>query len=351
MEFLSGDVFDGERFFRGYVGIENGIVAEIGEGRPPEEPAASGTVIPGLVNAHTHSADGLLAFSGSPKIEDLVMPPNGMKHVYLRNAPDSELVLSMRSFTDVMFATGTTGFIDFREGGRKGAELMRVSSPSPNGMILGRPSGKYDADEMDSILDIADGIGLSSISDISANEADMIADHVKRRGKALAIHASERVREDIERIISLSPSFVVHMVHATDRDMRMCAENGIPMISCPRSNIFFGNVPPLDRMIMSGADVAIGTDNAMICVPDMRAEAKIFSGILAERGLGTEHTVRSLLINCRKVLYGGDGLQMRIGMPADIAVIRPSGKGPKADVADACTEAAMTVLGTRTIKI
>jgi len=345
MEYLSGDIFDGERFFRGYIGIHDGIIAEMGEGRAPEHPVASGTITPGLVNAHTHSADGLLAFTGTPGLEELVMPPDGLKHKYLRNAPDDELILSMRSFTDIMFHTGTTGFIDFREGGRKGVELLKVSSPVPRGMILGRPSGRYDENEMDMILDAADGIGLSSISDIDGKDLDAIAGHVRRRKKRLGIHVSERIREDIGRVMSLSPSFVVHMVNATDSDMRVCADNDVPIVSCPRSSMFFGSVPPLDRMIASGAEVAIGTDNAMLCVPDMRAEASVFSDIIKKRGLDNKYTVRSLLNNCRKVLYGGDGLQIRIGMPADIAVFRSSGRGAAEDIADAGTDVVMTVLG------
>ena len=346
MEYLSGTVFgEDESFFNGYVGIDNGTVSEIGSGRPPERPIAEGLITAGLVNAHTHSADGLLAFEGYPKLEELVMPPDGLKHVYLKNSSDDELITSMRAFTDMMFAAGTTGFADFREGGRRGAELMNISTPVPKGMILGRPLGRYDANEMDSILDIADGIGLSSISDVEKKDLDAIADHVRKRGKVLSVHVSERVREDIEKVMSLSPSFVVHMTEASGSDMRVCADNGVPMVSCPRSNMFFGKIPPVDRMIMSGADVAIGTDNAMLCVPDMRAEAKVFSEILRNRGLDMTNTVHSLLVNCRKVLYGEDRLHIRVGMPADIAVFPSDGKDPVRDMTDPDKEMRITMLG------
>jgi cytosine/adenosine deaminase-related metal-dependent hydrolase len=250
-----------------------------------------------------------------------------------------------------MISTGTTGFADFREGGRKGVELMKISSPIPNGMILGRPSRNYEWNEMDAILDIADGVGLSSISDIKMNELDAIADHVRKRKKVLAIHASERSREDIHKILSLSPSFVVHMVHATDGDMRECANNNVTIVSCPRSNMFFGNIPPVDRMMKAGADVAIGTDNAMLCVPDMRAEGRAFLEILIKRGYGGMDAVRSLLVNCRKVLYGGDGLQLQVGMPADMAVFRLSGREPSEIITDAGTDITAVVLGSRTAKI
>ena len=348
MMYLSGIVFDGTEFRDGHVGIEDGIVSEIGDGRPPSDPVAEGIITPGLVNAHTHSADGLLTFTGTPKLEELVMPPNGLKHVYLKNAPEEELILSMRSFTDLMIRTGTTGFVDFREGGRRGAELMRISSPAPNGMILGRPSGEYDANELDSILDVSDGVGLSCISDIRRNDIDAIADHVHRRGKIFGIHVSERIREDMGRIMSLSPSFVVHMVKATDGDMRMCADHNVPIVSCPRSNMFFGIVPPLDRMISSGADVAIGTDNAMLCVPDMREEAKAFLEILERKGCDSHHMVHSLLVNCRKVLYGRYGLNMQVGMPADITVFPSSGRDPVRDMIDTGNDTVVTVLGRKT---
>ena len=345
MEYLSGLVFDGDGLNEGYVGIEDGIVKEIGDGRPPERPAAEGIITPGLVNAHTHSADGLLVFDGRPSLEELVMPPNGMKHRYLKNASDDELIMSMRSFTDVMFRTGTTGFVDFREGGRRGAELMRISAPTPKGMVLGRPCGCYDPNELDDILDVADGIGLSSISDISGKDADAIADHVRRRGKVLGIHASERVREDIEKILSLSPSFVVHMTSSNDSDMRRCADENVTIVSCPRSNMFFGMIPHLDRMVASGANIALGTDNAMLCVPDMRAEAGTFVDILEAKGCRASLILRTLLVNCRKVLYGGDGLQMRIGMPADIAVFPSSGGDPVKDITDIRSDTVMTVYG------
>ena len=342
MQYLSGSVFNGSGFTEGYIGIEDGIITETGDGRPPDRPFAEGVITPGLVNSHTHSADGLLTFNGKPGIQELVMPPNGLKHVYLRDAPRHELIMSMRSFTDMMFRTGTTGFIDFREGGREGVELMRISSPAPNGMILGRPN---DGDDLDSILDVADGIGLSSVSDIPMKDLDSIADRVHRRGKVLGIHVSERIREDIELVMSLSPSFVVHMVEASDTDMRACADNDVPIVSCPRSNMFFGKIPPLDRMIGSGADIAIGTDNAMLCVPDMREEARVFNDIIKAKGIDDSRTLRSLLNNCRKVLYGNEEFPMSKGMPVDVAVFPHSTGGPTESILSSRMDTVMTALG------
>jgi hypothetical protein len=74
-----------------------------------------------------------------------------------------------------------------------------------------------------------------------------------------------------------------------------------------------------------------------------------FSEILEKRGCCPSNTVRSLLVNCRKVLYGKDGLQMRVGMPADLAVFPSSGRGPAGDLTDPQDDTVMTVLG-RTVR-
>jgi cytosine/adenosine deaminase-related metal-dependent hydrolase len=46
----------------------------------------------------------------------------------------------------------------------------------------------------------------------------------------------------------------------------------LPVVVCPRSNMFFGMVPPLARMVKAGVTVALGTDNAMIHQPDLFVE-------------------------------------------------------------------------------
>ena len=63
--------------------------------------------------------------------------------------------------------------------------------------------------------------------------------------------------------MSLEPAFVVHMVEATDADILACADAGIPIVICPRSNRFFGKTARAARMLELGAEVALGTDNAM----------------------------------------------------------------------------------------
>ncbi len=325
MEYVSGGILAGNAPVEGYLSMEDGIIMDIAEGPCPEPSSATGLIIPRMVNAHTHCADGAVRISPNMSIEELVAPPNGLKHRYLSTATDEDLKSSMREFHNKTRRYGCETFIDFREGGIRGCRLLRDTVPGA--IILGRPtSPEFDEAEVESILDIADGIGLSSISDIDRGYADSIADVVRRRGKIFAIHASERVREDIDTILSLDPSFVVHMTEATDSDMLKCAETEVGVVVCTRSNMYFGKVPPIGRMRMCGMDIAIGTDNAMLCEPDMRSEARAFMTAAMEQGLEPDSVWGPMVMNGRKIINKHNTLNLKVGGKAEITVLPYIGK-------------------------
>ena len=90
----------------------------------------------------------------------------------------------------------------------------------------------------------------------------------------MGIHHSENEREKIEEIIELNPDFVVHLCHATNKDLEDLKKANISVVVCPRSNHFFGNKPPLEKMIDIGLDLGFGTDNGMICSVNMLDEIR-----------------------------------------------------------------------------
>ncbi|MDR3282918.1 MAG: deaminase [Candidatus Methanoplasma sp.] len=324
MELLSGTVLTRDGFIDGYVVIDGGVIVEVSEGRCPGTPVAEGLITAAPVNSHSHCADGGLKVPPGMSLEELVAPPDGLKHRYLDSVPDFELGQSMRRFSELSLNGGYGAFIDFREGGERGCRILRESVP--DAVILGRPtSKKYDPDEAESILEASDGIGLPSISDIDACYAESIADDVRRARKMLGIHVSERVREDIDAVLSLDPAFVVHMVESADRDLLKCAEAEVPVVVCARSNAFFGSVPPIKRMIDAGVDVAIGTDNAMLCEPDVRKEASAFLKVLTAQGGDPEAVWRPMLEAGRNILYPAKDIHIRKGAEADVTVFPYSG--------------------------
>ena len=325
METLSGTVLTEDGFIDGYVCIENGIIEEISEGKCPYAPVSKGLIVPSMVNSHTHCGDGGLKIPPGIPLNELVAPPNGLKHQYLKNLTDTALFDNIRHYSVASSKNGIGTFIDFREGGLKGCKLLKTASPEAT--ILGRPvSEEYDPNEIDDILEVADGIGISGISDMDHNYIDAVADHVRKKGKIFAIHASEMIREDIDIVLSLDPTFVVHMVEATDSDLLKCAEVEVPVVVCARSNRYFGKVPPIKRILNCGVDIAIGTDNAMLCEPDLRAEASTFRDILTAQGGCSGDIVDPLFLRGRKILYPGNKIHLTVGMKADVSVMPYSGK-------------------------
>ena len=252
----------------GWVTASGGRIVGMGSGSCPAEPDVRGFILADVLNMHTHCADYGLRIPPGISLQDLVAPPDGLKHRYLRETPPEIIGSSMRRFSDASRSGGSVGFVDFREGGADGCRLLRASSP--DAVILGRPvSPEFDPEEIDAILETADGIGISSISDMDHGYIEKVADVVRERRMIFAIHASERIREDIDFVLSLDPAFVVHMCEATDSDIAKCAEAEVPIVVCPTSNAYFGKVPPIERALAFGADLAIGTDNGMLCEPDM----------------------------------------------------------------------------------
>ncbi len=259
----------------GWVLAQDGTILDMGHGECPVEPDVRGFILTDVLNMHTHCADYGLDVPPGMSLEDLVAPPDGLKHRYLRDASPEELSSSMVRFSVDSRAAGSTSFVDFREGGYEGSRLLREACPEA--VILGRPiSPEFDPEEVEAILTVADGIGLPSISDMDRGYIEEVADMCRERNAIFAMHASERVREDIDEILSLDPAFLVHMCEATDDDLCICAEAEVPIVVCPSSNRYFGKVPPIARAQMCGADLALGTDNGMLCRPDMMAEARVF---------------------------------------------------------------------------
>ncbi|MEM2900968.1 MAG: amidohydrolase family protein [Thermoplasmata archaeon] len=297
MSYVEGWIFDNDDFFRGCITFSDEKIIEIFKSKPGkvarpksikknELPIAKGIIIPTFVNSHTHSADTALrarvaSYTGS--LERLVAPPNGIKHRYLANASRNELISSIQTSISEMLSSGTYTFFDFREGGLDGIEIFKdavktqieKSNINVNAYALSRPiKNIYKKEEVDLLLEHSIGLGLSSFVDWNEEEIKKVALHVKQKGKILGIHASERIRENIDKILDLSPTFLVHMLEASEEDLEKVAEYNIPIVICPRANAFFGKIPNIPLMLEKGILLLLGTDNSMLSKPDMFREVE-----------------------------------------------------------------------------
>ena len=288
MEYVSGEIFTVNGFERGYLGVENHKIMDRGKGNPPKKPIHKGLIVPTLVNAHTHIGDSFIRKRNLKlprNVEDLVAPPDGLKHRLLKETSDQEIIGGMRKSIDEMTKTGISYFCDFRENGLQGINHLKKALEKTNisPVILSRPNQlTYNKDEIDLLLKNSQGIGLSSITDWEYSEIEKIAKHTKKRKKTFAIHASERIRENIELILDLKPNFLVHMVRATESDLIRAKDADIPIAVCPRSNAFFGLEPNIKMMKKIGIDIMVGTDNAMLNAPSVLDEIRYIQSLYTE---------------------------------------------------------------------
>ena len=259
---LEGTILTGESFRA----VEGRVIVEGGEIVAIEETAVESDdiVLPAFVNAHTHVGDSIAKEAGRGlPLDDLVAPPDGLKHRLLAEADSAEKIAAMRHSLQAMANSGTAAFLDFREGGVDGVEALEEAA---TGLAI-RPV-IYGRDEV-AVLDVADGYGASG-----ARDADF-ADERKaatERGKPFAIHAGERDPEDVHPAIDLEPDHLVHMVYAEEDHLERVADRSIPIVVCPRSNLVTGVGLPDVEELLEYTTVALGTDNVMLNGPSMFRE-------------------------------------------------------------------------------
>jgi len=306
MDYVSGEILTPKGFIKGYLGFEKNKIFEFGKGNPPKKPLCKGLIVPTFINAHTHIGDSFIKkrkIKLPKNVEELVKPPNGLKHKLLKEAKEEEIIAGMKESIKIMLNTGVTKFCDFRESGLEGIlELKKAMTDEKlSAIILSRPSElKYNSNEIEVLLNNSDGIGLSSISDWDFFELKKISKHVKKRNKLFAIHASEIIRENIDDILDLRPDFLVHMVKATESDLIRVKDNNIPIALCLRSNAFFGLTPNIKLMKKIGIKILFGTDNSMLYTPNILDEIKFVKNHFKEFCI--EELLHTITYSVRKAL-------------------------------------------------
>jgi cytosine/adenosine deaminase-related metal-dependent hydrolase len=328
-----GTVYSEGRFFEGYVEFDGGVIIDVVEGAPAGRVVAEGLILPLLANCHTHIGDASLrgAIDSQTTLEELVRPPDGLKHRLLSQQSNQKMTDAMGGAIDEMRRLGIGRYVDFREGGLAGLQQLRSAiriHPYPRAIVLSRPDGlNYSEEEAEKLLAQSDGFGVSAMSDWPRDDLVELAAHAKRRKKMFALHASEKVREDISQVLSLEPDFLVHMSSASEDDLQSCKDEGIPIVVCPRSNARFGIKLDVARMLDVGLEACIGTDNAMLHDLSVIEELKAaFSMRGNSRRLDPAEVFKLAVENSRKVLYDTGVITIKAGNPCEFMVVKAGSK-------------------------
>ena len=259
---LEGTILRGREFepVEGRVVVEDGEILDIEEGTAHTDDI----ILPAFVNAHTHIGDSIAKEAGEGlTLEELVAPPDGLKHRLLDEASREELVAAMSRTLSFMERSGTAGFIEFREGGVDGVEAIdeALGGHDIEAVVLGR--------ETTAAMEAADGFGASG-----ANDGDFSHERSQtaEASKLFGIHAGEVDSSDINPALDLKPDFLVHMVHPEPLHLERLADSELPVVVCPRSNAVTDvGLPPV-RELLDRTTVALGTDNVFLNSPSMFRE-------------------------------------------------------------------------------
>lgn len=264
--------------------------------------ATDSIVCPTFLNGHTHIGDSIIKDEGyGLSLGEMVKPPNGVKHKALANAEDGEIIDAMKKSMWDMFESGTTHFIDYREGGIKGVELLRKASKNlpVTPVILGRDDSFYGQNPdlrkvkiaIRKLLKLADGIALSGFGEISDEVASLITSECRKAGKISSIHVAESMhlqddslrdfnKTEIQRGVDADFDQMVHCTNPRNNDLELIKNSNV--VVCPRTNATLNvGVAPLNEMFSKGIKPLLGSDNLMLNSPNLFRELEFSLKIMS----------------------------------------------------------------------
>lgn len=264
--------------------------------------ATDSIVCPTFLNGHTHIGDSIIKDEGyGLSLGEMVKPPNGVKHKALANAEDGEIIDAMKKSMWDMFESGTTHFIDYREGGIKGVELLRKASKNlpVTPVILGRDDSFYGQNPdlrkvkiaIRKLLKLADGIALSGFGEISDEVASLITSECRKAGKISSIHVAESMhlqddslrdfnKTEIQRGVDADFDQLVHCTNPRNNDLELIKNSNV--VVCPRANVTLNvGVAPLNEMFSKGIKPLLGSDNLMLNSPNLFRELEFSLKIMS----------------------------------------------------------------------
>lgn len=235
-------------------------------------------MVPGFINSHIHIGDSFAKEKGfNMNLNEVVAPPYGLKHELLRNVTKDLKLTAIKNAILEMLSNGITCFVDFRERGIEGINILKEAlKDSPIFfLILGRFKNSID---VESIFTHANGIGLASYDNISPKIKETLKICKEKSKKLIACHCAELVRDDSlikEMCDDDLVDIIVHGTQFTREDLEIIKKKKKALILCPRCNGYFGvGFPPINEISRLEIPISLGTDNVMANSTDLFEEMR-----------------------------------------------------------------------------
>ena len=359
---------------RGFVRIEDGLIAEIGEGDAPEgaEDLGGAVVTPGFVNTHHHLYQTLTRARAQQA--DLFTWLKTLYPTWARIDAEMEYAAALCGLAELalsgcstvfdhhyVFPRGVSGLVEAEV--RAAWELGVRIVASRGSMDLGESKGGLPPDELTEELDeiLADTERLAGLADgdrvgiavapcspfsVTTRLMEESAELARRLGLQLHTHLAETVEEDaycrelydctpveyLERVGWLADDvWCAHCVHLSDADVQTFADTGVGVAHCPTSNLRLGaGVAPVRPMLDAGVRVGLGVDGSASnersdIFLDMKNALLVARGRNGPDALTARGALRLATRGGAEVLRRDDIGQLAPGKRADLAVWRTDG--------------------------
>jgi 5-methylthioadenosine/S-adenosylhomocysteine deaminase len=348
--------------YHAQVNISGGVITYAGQaGSAPDMKAervidaADKVVMPGFFNLHSHVP--MTLFRGYA--DDLAL----QEWLYEKIFPAEDKLTDEMAYWATMASLcefAASGVVCFNEMYSNMDAIADAVYKSGFRAVLGRgvvsPSPEAAEAKIKEALDCFDShhgngrikVFMSPHAQYTVDEKtlSLLAGHAKRCGTGVHVHVSETKREHddcvrktgktpvrlFEDLGLLDVPFVgAHCVWVDEEDIRILAEHGATVASCPRSNLKLASgVAPLAKMRRAGVNVALGTDSAasnnmLSILGEMTLASFLQKGItLDPQAIPAAEAIRMATLNGARAL-GIDSGVVQAGKNADLIMLDNGG--------------------------
>ncbi|MCR5023915.1 MAG: amidohydrolase [Lachnospiraceae bacterium] len=311
-------------------------------------------VIPGLINAHTHTYMSMMKNCA----DDLSFTDwlfNTVQPIEEKLTGEDAYWGSLLGQIE-MIKSGTTTFND-----QQMHIHMTTKAVIESGMraVIGRGlvGGEYDRDDRrvkEALEEMEDGKKCDRLSFFLNPHAPyscgkdylrMVADLAKEKHYGIHIHLAEGQTESDNMLKDHNctpteyvrdagafdvPVIAAHCIRVSDSDIKILKEHNVSVVTNPVSNAKLGNgVAPVPKLLKAGVNVCLGSDgaasnNAQNMFREMSFEALIHKAVNdTPQCVGADEVFRMATINGAKALQLGDVTgSIEKGKKADLAILR-----------------------------